>query len=91
MELGLNGQYSQMELCRHLEQTWPGLMCAIFSPIVSKSASRVFDMGFPKYHANLRSVALPNCDSSGVYAVAFTYILLMDFGQTCPILGTFWD
>ncbi len=56
---GLNGQYSQMELSRHLEQTSPGLISVIFMAVSPMSVSSDLVIGFPIYQANRRNVALP--------------------------------
>jgi hypothetical protein len=61
----------------HLEQISPGLISAIVLPVASKSTSSVFDMGFPLNHASLLNVALPSCDSSGVYAIGFHLLSLL--------------
>lgn len=55
----MNGHISQMELSKHFEQTSPDLISAIVRPVAPSSASKVFDMGFPRNHANRRRVALP--------------------------------
>jgi len=62
----MNGHTSQMVLSRHLEQTSPALISAMVLSVASKSASSVWDMGFPLNYASLRNVALPICESSGV-------------------------
>jgi len=55
-----------MDLSWHLEQTSPGLVSAIFVAVNSMRVSSDLVMGFPKYQANRRRMALPACDSSGV-------------------------
>jgi hypothetical protein len=57
--VGQNGHISQMDLSRHLEQTSPGFASAIFVAVNSMRVSSDVVMGFPKYHASLRNVALP--------------------------------
>lgn len=64
--MGQKGHISQMVLSRHLEQTSPGFASAIFVAVNSMRVSSDVVMGFPKYQANRRSVALPICESPGV-------------------------
>jgi hypothetical protein len=48
-----------MDLSRHLEQTSPGFASAIFVAVNCMRVSSDVVMGFPKYQANRRKVALP--------------------------------
>ena len=66
VDLELNGHHSQILSSLHLEQTSPGFTSAIFIAVIPISLSNDLVMGLPIYHANLRNVALPSCDSSGV-------------------------
>jgi len=47
--------------------------------VISMSLSSDFVMGFPMYHANLLKVALPDCDSSGVYAMGICLLSVDGF------------
>ena len=70
-----NGHTSQILSSLHLLQTSPGLTLAIFIAVSSMSISRDLVMGFLIYQANLRKVALPIWDSSGVYAMVLSPFL----------------
>ena len=69
LEWELNGHHSQILSSRHLEQTSPGFTAALFMAVISMSLSSDLVMAFPIYQANQRKVALPDCESSGVYAI----------------------
>jgi hypothetical protein len=84
LEWELNGHSSQILSSRHLEQISPGLIPAIFMAVSSISISNDLVIGFPIYHANRRNVALPSCESSGVYAMK-VHLLSVGGLQTCPV------